>query len=90
MKIDITHSRSVPFGWDINVNATADAGEKITFVEIRVNGFAEVDETQNDPVDSWEKELTQKGIFPGDNEVVVLVRDQNGKDTRAKQEWTAN
>jgi hypothetical protein len=90
MKIDIAHARSVPFGWDINVNATADTGEKITFVEIRVNGFAEVDETQDDPVDSWEKKLTQKGIFPGDNEVVVLVRDQNGKDTRAKQEWTAN
>jgi hypothetical protein len=90
MKIDIAHARSVPFGWDINVNAIASTGEKITFVEIRVNGFAEVDETQDDPVDSWEKELTQKGIFPGDNDVVVLVRDQNGKDTRAKQEWTAN
>lgn len=90
MKIAITHARSQPFGWDINVRATADAGEKITFVEVRVNGFAEVDETPDDPVDSWEKQLTQQGKSPGDNDVIVLVRDQNGKATRAKQEWTAN
>jgi hypothetical protein len=90
MKIDITHSPSRPFGWDINVKITADSGEKITFVEIRVNGFADVDETPDDPVDSWEKQLTQKGSFPGDNTVEVLARDQNGKDTRSKQEWTAN
>lgn len=90
MKIAITHARGVPFGWNIDINVTADNGEKITFVEVRVNGFADVDETPDDPVDSWEKQLTQKGVFPGDNTVEVLVRDQNGKDTRAKQEWTAN
>lgn len=77
-------------GWDIDVTVTAENNEEIAFVEIRVNGFPEVSETPDEPVDSWEKQLTQQGNFPGDNTVEVLVRDQNGNDKRAKQEWTGN
>ena len=90
MKIAIAHAKNVLMGWDINVNVTADAGEQVAFVEIGVNGFSEVSETPDDPVDSWEKQLTQQGNFPGDNSVVVLARDQNGNDHRGKQEWTGN
>ncbi len=90
MKIDITHARNPLMDWDIDVKATAEHDEKITYVEIRVNDFADVDEIEDDPVDSWEKQLIQKGVFPGDNTVLVVVRDQNGKDTRAQQEWTSN
>jgi uncharacterized protein YabE (DUF348 family) len=90
MKIAVTHARNPLMDWDINVKVSADTGEKIAFVEIRINDFPDVDETQDDPVDSWEKQLTQKGVYPGDNKVEVRVTDQNGKDTRAKQEWTGN
>jgi hypothetical protein len=88
MKIALTHTRNALMDWDITVNVTAGTGEKIAFVEVRINDFADVDETQSDPVDSWEKQLTQKGVYPGDNKVEVRVTDQNGDDTRAKQEWT--
>jgi hypothetical protein len=90
MKIAITHARNVLMGWDIDVNVNADNNEKISFVEIRVNGFPEVSETPDGAVDAWEKQLTQQGVFPGDNTVLVLVRDQNGNDTRSKQAWTGN
>jgi hypothetical protein len=90
MKIAIAHARNVLMGWDIDVNVNAENGEKIAFIEVRVNGFPEVSETQDDPVESWEKQLTQQGVFPGDNKVEVLARDQNGGDTRSKQAWTGN
>ncbi len=90
MKIAITHARNILMGWDIDVNVNAENQEKVAFVEIRVNGFPEVSETQNQPDDSWERQLTQQGNFPGDNKVEVLVRDQNGNETRAKQAWTGN
>ena len=77
-------------GWDIGVIVTAGSKEKITFVEIRVNGFPQVSETQDAPVDSWERQLTQQGNFPGDNKVEVVARDENGNDTRSKQAWTGN
>ena len=90
MKIEITHARNPLMDWDIGVKATAESNEKITYVEVRINDFADVDETEDDPVDSWEKQLLQKGVFPGDNTVLVLVRDQNGKQSLAKQEWSSD
>jgi len=90
MKIAISHARNVLMGWDIDVNVNAENQEKIAFVEVRVNGFPEVSETLDDPENSWERQLTQQGVFPGDNKVEVLVRDQNGNDTRSKQAWTGN
>lgn len=88
MKIAVEHTKNPAMGWDINVRVAAESNEKISFVQVRINGVVELDEAQNDPVDQWEKLLTQKGVYPGDNEVEVLVQDQNGKNTRAKQEWT--
>ncbi len=90
MKIDIKHSKNILMDWDIDVTVTAENQEKISSVEIRVNDFPEVNEAQDEPVNSWEKQLTQQGQFPGDNKVVVTVFDQNGNNTIAKQEWTGN
>jgi len=87
MRTLISHARNPLMGWDINVNVTADATQKIAYVEVRVNDFQEVDDTPDNPLDSWDDTLTQKGVYPGANKVDVLVRDQNGKDYRAEHKW---
>jgi hypothetical protein len=74
-------------GWDINVSLTADAPQKIAYIEIRVNDFQEVEQTPSHPLDSWETTLRQKGDFLHDNKVEVLVRDQDGNEYRAEHDW---
>lgn len=74
-------------GWDITVSVLAGAGEKIASVEVRVNDFREVNDQLDPPLDSWEQLLTQKGVFPGDNRVDVVVTDDKGDDTRARKKW---
>ena len=88
MKIDIKHTKNVLRDWDVDVTMNAESGEKISSVEIKVNDFPEVNESQDDSVSSWEKQLTQKGQYPGDNKVVVTVFDQNGNSSVAKQQWS--
>jgi hypothetical protein len=88
MKINIAHFRNPVTGWDIDVNVQADAGQHISQVRVKVNGFPEIDESPDD-LDSWEEQLIQKGVFPGDNEVEVLVNDQNGDESRAEQKWSS-
>ena len=88
MKITITHSKNPAVGWDVDVNALGDGAEQIAQVEIRVNGFPEVRATVDPPDNSWEQQLRQQGVFPGDNTVEVTVQDQNGNETRAQQRWS--
>ena len=45
MRTLITHARNPLMGWDINVNLTADATQKIAYIEIRVNDFQKVEDT---------------------------------------------
>lgn len=87
MKIKIAHLKNPVLGWDINVNVEADAGQHISQVVVKVNGLPEINESPDD-LDSWEQQLVQKGIFPGDNEVEVVVSDQNGDESRAQQKWS--
>ena len=87
MRILVTHARNPLMGWDINVNVTADAPQKIAYVEVRVNGFPEAKDTPSNPLDSWDQTLTQKGVYPGDNLVNVQVTDQDGNDYYAEQKW---
>jgi hypothetical protein len=87
MKIAITHSKNPATAWNIAVSVQADSGQKISDVEVRVNGFSEVRETPSAPLDTWEQQLTQKGVFPGDNKVEVAVHDQDGQESRAEQKW---
>lgn len=87
MKITITHARNPLVGWDINVTADAGEAEKISYAEIRINDFRDVREDLEPPLDSWDRQLTQKGVYPGDNKVQVMVRDQRGLETRKQQKW---
>jgi hypothetical protein len=87
MTITTTPVRNPLLGWDITVNVQAAAGEKIAAVEVRVNDFRDVSDQFDPPLDSWQKLLTQRGVFPGDNRADVVVTDQNGNQTRARQEW---
>jgi hypothetical protein len=75
-------------GWDIDVTVQAGDGETISFVEARVNGFPEIQETPDDGVNSFDQQITGKGVFPGDNKVEVLARNQNGDESRAEQNWS--
>ena len=88
MKIVINHMRNPLLGWDINVSVAAADGEAITGVEVKVNDFPEIRDTLRKPLDSWEEQITQKGVFPGDNKVEVTVRDQDDEETRALQKWS--
>ena len=87
MKIVIGPPARAVMGWNIDVSVQADSGEKIAQVEIRVNDFPEVRDTLDDPEDSWEQTLMQKGVFPGDNKIVVVVNNDAGKETRAERKW---
>jgi hypothetical protein len=87
MKIVINTPTRAVMGWNIDVSVQADSGEKIVQVEIRINDFPDVRDTLGDPVDSWEQTLMQKGVFPGDNKIVVVVQSDAGKETRAERKW---
>ncbi len=88
MKIVIIHAKNPAAGWNIVVSIQADLGQKIADVEVRVNGFPEVRDTPTAPLDTWEQQLTQQGVFPGDNKVEVMVQDQDGQESRAEQKWS--
>lgn len=88
MKINIAHFKNAVMGWDIDVNVQANVGQQISQVKVKVNGLPEIDDAPGDNVDSWEQQLIQKGVYPGDNEVDVLVNDQNGNESRAKKKWS--
>ncbi|HKF22295.1 MAG TPA: hypothetical protein VKE93_12050 [Candidatus Angelobacter sp.] len=88
MKIAIDHAKDTLVGWDIKVTVQADTGENIANVEVRVNDFPEISDAPSDGLNSWEQLIRQKGVFPGDNKVEVLVSDQNDKETRAVQKWS--
>jgi hypothetical protein len=88
MKVTIASPVQAVMGWNIDITVEAEAKEKIASVNIQVNDFTEVDKTLNPPLDSWELGLQQKGRYPGDNKVDVLVRDQDGNETRAERNWS--
>lgn len=88
MRILISHAKNPLIGWNVNVNLTADAPQKIAYVEVRINDFRETRDTPASPLDSWDQTFTQKGVYPGDNRVNVLVKDQDGNDYRSEQRWS--
>jgi hypothetical protein len=88
MKINISHARNPVLGWDIDVSAEAEARENISQVEVRVNDILEVQDLPGDALNSWDQQLTQKGVFPGNNKVEVTVTDQDGNETSAEQKWS--
>ena len=88
MKITIAHSQSLGAGWDVDVDVEAADGQQISRVQIKVNDFRVVDDTPGDDTESWQRHLVQQGVFPGDNKVEVLANDQDGKESRATQQWS--
>lgn len=89
MKIVVNPPTRAVMGWNIDVSVQADAGEKISYVEVRVNDFPQIRDTLNDPMDSWQQTLTQQGVYPGENKAVVLVQNDADpkKETRAERKW---
>jgi hypothetical protein len=87
MKISISHTKNVVIGWNIDVSVEAGDGETISSVEALVNGSPEIQETL-DGLTEFDRQLTGKGDFPGDNKVEVAASNQDGDETRAEQEWS--
>jgi hypothetical protein len=85
--ITIDQVRDVLMGWDIDVNVQAAAGEKISSIDIRINDSPVAQDSPSDPLDSWAIHLSQKGVYPGDNRVDVVVTDPTGNKTRARKKW---
>jgi hypothetical protein len=88
MKISISHIKNVVIGWNIDVSVEAGDGETISFVEARVNGFPEIQEMPDNGTNSFDQQITGKGVFPGDNKVEVVARNQNGDESRGEQQWS--
>ena len=88
MKIDLAHVKDPLIGWTIQVKASAAKGERIAAILIAVNGFDVLDKKVAPPADQWQTELSQKGQFPGENEVRTTVTDEKGSETSAVDSWS--
>jgi hypothetical protein len=88
MDITCSHVRNPLLGWDITATAKAAPGEKIVRAQILVNDFPEYDESYNPPISGWQEQLPQKGDFPGDNTVRVVVTNDKGEDTEFVDSWS--
>ena len=88
MDVTSSHSKSPAVGWDIAASAKADRGEKIARAQIIVNDFPEFDKIFDSPLSSWQQQLHQKGQFPGDNTVRVVVTNDKGEDSESDDSWS--
>jgi hypothetical protein len=88
MDITLSHAKNPLIGWDIAVIVKASIGETITMARIDVNGFPEFDEQLPNPLNQWQKNLTQQGTFPGDNKVLVTITNDKGERTTDEDDWS--
>lgn len=86
MKIDITHSKNPAIGWDINVRAAADPGEKLAFARVTVNGSPTFSDSL-DGLSSWSRTFAQQGEYPGSNTVRVDITNDKGEETSDEDSW---
>jgi hypothetical protein len=86
MNVTITHTRAVA-GWDVNVKVSTEGNEAISHVLTKVNEGLEDDQDVHPPAKSWENTLRQKGVYPGENKVVVTVTNGDGDGTDWVSEW---
>ncbi|HUC28487.1 MAG TPA: hypothetical protein VMR80_02840 [Candidatus Acidoferrum sp.] len=89
MTVESTHSKNPLADWDVTASAKAEKGEKIARAQILVNGRSEYDESFDPAMSTWRVQLTQKGQYPGDNMVQVIITDENGTDTGSDDEWAS-
>jgi hypothetical protein len=88
MTVGSTHAKNPAADWDISASAKADTGEKIARAKILVNGSSEYDKSFDPFISSWQTQLIQKGRYPGDNTVQVIVTNDKGDDTGSDDEWS--
>lgn len=86
MKVDLSHVKNPTIGWDVVVKATADAGEKLAWAAVTVNGATVADESL-DGLSSWTRTLRQQGFFPGRNTVKAEITNDKGEGTAAEDSW---
>jgi hypothetical protein len=84
----LSHQKNPLIGWDITASAKVDKDEKIARAQILINDSSEYDETFDSPLSSWQKQLTQKGEYPGDNTVRLVITSDTGGDTEAEDSWS--
>jgi len=89
MKVAITHTKNPATGWDITVTATAENKELVAVVKTVINDFPEPDDTLDPAANFYDRAYTQKGIYPGENKVVVTVRDADANPTVAVHKWAS-
>jgi hypothetical protein len=89
MTVESTHTKNQLADWDISATAKAGKGEKIARAQILVNGSSEYDKSFAPAISTWQTQLLQKGRYPGDNMVEVIVTDENGADTGSDDEWSS-
>lgn len=87
MNVKISHTHTA-VGWDVLIEVTTEKGEIITHVKTRINGFTEDDQNVNPPAKGWQTTLTQKGVYPGNNDVLVTVTDGGGEQTNWVSRWS--
>ena len=88
MDLKLSHQKDPAEDWNISASAKADKGEQIARAQIVVNDSTEYDESFDPPLNSWQKQLAQKGEYPGDNTVQLTITDANGVDTEAQDSWS--
>lgn len=88
MTVGSMHTKNPLVDWDVSASAKADPGEKIARAQIFVNGLSEYDKAFDPCISSWQTQLTQKGRYPGDNTVQVIVTNDKGVDTGSDDEWS--
>lgn len=87
MNVKISYVRAA-MGWDITICVSPDHDETVTHVKTIINGFTADDQDVIPPASGWQIVLRQKGAFPGNNNVMVTVTDQSGKDTHWQSQWS--
>jgi len=88
MDASLEHRKDPAVGWNILASAKADNNEKISRVEILVNGFSKYDQSFRTPITQWKHELTQQGQFPGDNTTELKVTNDKGESSVAQDSWS--
>ncbi len=89
MKVTVTHLKNPAIGWDITVQAEAEAKERIVTMRVVINQFPEPDDILNPPANSYDRTYIQKGVYPGENSVVATATDQDGNDTIRVHKWSS-
>lgn len=87
MKITVTPAKNPAIGWDITVSVEADGKERIAEVTTEINDAPEPTDFLKPAVNSYENTYIQKGVFPGNNKVVVTAKDEDGNPTIAVKKW---